>query len=282
MTVYQIINEVTLDRYVGSTMKKFKDRVLGHQSRLRCKNHHLKKMQELHDTYGMESFSFEAIEQYANKDVEFIRTREQFYIDTLKPNLNRSKSAFSTKGIKVSDEQKERVSKRLKEMYRTGEIKMPEGHFEKLSKLYRGQKTPTERIQKAARARQRDPLYVYDRYTLKFIGTFLSRYDLMKELNISNQQIDNAFRFSLGTTGLYIIKNKKEHPLKAFIDYNREIKPNSNKPKCVGVYDMEENILRAYKSLMECARHEKISRNTFLRKGANRVIVNDNIIKIIE
>jgi group I intron endonuclease len=61
--------------------------------------------------YGYENFSFEILE-YCN--ISILLSREQFYLDLLKPEYNVTKIASSILGIKRTDEFKRKISIALK------------------------------------------------------------------------------------------------------------------------------------------------------------------------
>jgi group I intron endonuclease len=74
---------------------------------LNNKNHHSILLQRAWNKYGKNSFVFEIIE---NCIPEVCLCREQFYIDTLKPEYNVCMTAGSPLGRKVSDETKRKIS----------------------------------------------------------------------------------------------------------------------------------------------------------------------------
>ena len=82
--IYKITNTITGDFYIGSS-KNVKRRWAAHKwpSRWKqCKNNPLyKDMKE----YGVDKFVFEVIEEV---EESFLKEREQYFIETLKPTYN--------------------------------------------------------------------------------------------------------------------------------------------------------------------------------------------------
>jgi group I intron endonuclease len=92
--VYSITNTTNSKCYIGST-KHFQRRKQYHLYNLRKGNHHSCVLQNAWNKYGEASFVFAVIEQMAS--VDDLSTREQYYLDTLKPEYNISLSAYRIK-----------------------------------------------------------------------------------------------------------------------------------------------------------------------------------------
>lgn len=78
------------DFYIGATCN-FKKRMSNHK--MRCKNekdesHNLKVYKYIRENGNMENFFMKKIETIKFDDIEELRKRERFYIDTFKPSLN--------------------------------------------------------------------------------------------------------------------------------------------------------------------------------------------------
>lgn len=82
--VYEIRNTVTGWRYIGSSVN-IDSRIRGHKWHLKHHDHFSSKIQNDWDGLGEDNFVFTVLEKCEPKD---ILTREQFYIDTLKPEYN--------------------------------------------------------------------------------------------------------------------------------------------------------------------------------------------------
>jgi len=102
--VYQIRNIVTGGRYVGSTIH-LKKRWAIHRWMLIYGRHDNKPLQRAHDEYGLDALLFEILEETAD-----LIMREQFYLDTLRPEYNRHPNAGSALGYKVSEEGRRNIS----------------------------------------------------------------------------------------------------------------------------------------------------------------------------
>ena len=107
--VYQIKNLIDNKIYVGSTGKSFTHRWSQHRKTLpKGKTHFARAYQK----YGPDNFEFSILEVCANK--EDCLPREQFYIDTLKPEYNINPKASSCLGRKASEEEREALRARMK------------------------------------------------------------------------------------------------------------------------------------------------------------------------
>lgn len=111
--IYKIVNLITKDIYVGSS-GNINNRKKRHFSQLNCNNHHCHYLQRAYNKYGKENFELVIIEEmkfpedYDNVLIgQHLISREQYYIDTLKPKYNSSREAGSTKGIILTKEQRE-------------------------------------------------------------------------------------------------------------------------------------------------------------------------------
>lgn len=108
--IYKIINLTNGKIYIGSAID-FRRRELEHYRGLRLNIHHSIALQRAYNKYGKENFVFEKIEYC---EIENLIEREQFYIDTLLPDYNTSKTAGSTLGVKKTEEQRAAQSLRQK------------------------------------------------------------------------------------------------------------------------------------------------------------------------
>lgn len=113
--VYKITNIEANKIYVGSAVY-FAQRKGEHLSKLRRQIHHNKYLQNAFNKYGEKAFVFEIIE-HCTKET-FVK-REQYFIDTLNPEYNFLKVAYSSIGFKHSEETKQLLSKKFKGMQRS-------------------------------------------------------------------------------------------------------------------------------------------------------------------
>jgi group I intron endonuclease len=104
--VYQIRNLITGDLYVGATANR-SVRWMGHRYQLRHNKHHCPRLLMAWNEYGESNFIFEWLEDTPR---ESLHSREQYYIDTLKPTYNRSPEELAEQarllhtGLKRSEE----------------------------------------------------------------------------------------------------------------------------------------------------------------------------------
>ncbi len=132
--IYKIENIVNNKIYIGSC-SNFNVRKGSHLCLLRQGKHHSVKLQRSFDKYGEINFIITLIEKC---EKENLISREQYYIDTLKPFYNICLVAGSTQGRVFTDLHKERLSKSLTGKIRTEEqkerqrqIKIGKAHTEK-------------------------------------------------------------------------------------------------------------------------------------------------------
>lgn len=116
--IYLFTNLVNGKRYVGSSSDIYK-RLHDHKSLLKNNKAHNSHFQSAWNKYGEESFIFGILE-YCDEKIRF--DREQYYIDTLKPEYNNSLNVEPNFGIPCSEETKKKISNTLKSKYASGEI----------------------------------------------------------------------------------------------------------------------------------------------------------------
>jgi group I intron endonuclease len=108
--IYKIQSQIHPDRfYIGSAIQ-VKSRWCLHLADLKKNKHHASKLQNHYNKYGIDDLVFIIIEPCLP---QFLQIREQFYLDTLRPFFNSSKSAFSNRGCKWSDEDRKKQSERM-------------------------------------------------------------------------------------------------------------------------------------------------------------------------
>lgn len=116
--IYCIYNVVNNKEYVGSS-KNLYDRIHLHFHKLRNNKHSSSHLQNAYNKYGGENFKFKLLE-FCNPEIRLIR--EQYFIDLLKPQYNKSLNVVGNLNSTVSEEQKVKISNTLKEKYKSGEI----------------------------------------------------------------------------------------------------------------------------------------------------------------
>lgn len=108
--VYRIRNILNGHLYIGSTAEDFAKRWRLHRNSLRKSAHHSFKLQLAWKKYGESAFVFEVVE-LASADT--CLDREQYYIDSLKPEYNVCPIAGSPRGRIVSDATREKRRLRM-------------------------------------------------------------------------------------------------------------------------------------------------------------------------
>lgn len=139
--IYQIMNKTNYCMYIGSAVD-FKKRWNEHKTSLRRNNHHCLYLQRAWNKDGENSFEFSEIEFVDRED---LISKEQYYLDLLKPEYNISKIAGSQLGIKRSLE----TIKKMSEV-RMGKKRKPfsDEHRLNISKSHAGKKFSDEHKRK--------------------------------------------------------------------------------------------------------------------------------------
>jgi group I intron endonuclease len=134
--IYLIRSKVNGKIYIGSAVNLF-GRRKSHLEQFKNNSHHNIYLQRHTDKYGIEDLVFGIIE-FCPK--EKLIEREQYWIDTLKPEFNICRVAGSALGVKWSEEQKQKIrgensplrgiplSKELREQRRLSAIKQWENN----------------------------------------------------------------------------------------------------------------------------------------------------------
>ena len=139
--IYQIINTITNDLYIGSSIN-LKYRKNRHSKDLRKGNHHSIILQRAVNKYGITNFKFRIIELC---EKELLISKEQYYIDKLKPKYNIYKTAGSPLGNKKSEETKEKH----RQYAIDNNIKPPESTWkDKQKSIYKLDKNTLEVLEK--------------------------------------------------------------------------------------------------------------------------------------
>lgn len=105
--IYRITNTINGKIYIGSSVN-ITERWYRHKRLLRKDAHHNKHLQNAWNKYGESEFTFTIIE---NCEVDNLTVREQYFLNTLKPQYNICPTAGSSLGWKHSEETKRHLSK---------------------------------------------------------------------------------------------------------------------------------------------------------------------------
>jgi group I intron endonuclease len=104
--IYAIVNNVTLDMYVGSAVAVNR-RWNRHQHDLRKNVHACTHLQNAYRKYGANAFDWEIV-QFVHDKTDLI-SYEQFWIDFFRPAYNKRKIASSCLGLTRTPEAKEKM-----------------------------------------------------------------------------------------------------------------------------------------------------------------------------
>lgn len=113
--IYCIINIYNGKRYIGSS-KNIRKRLWGHRAELRHNKHDNQYLQNAWNKYGEDKFDFYVIEQCPEN---ILLEREQFYIDTIKPEYNLNPI---TTRPPMTEQSRRKLSETRKHKMSTGEI----------------------------------------------------------------------------------------------------------------------------------------------------------------
>lgn len=195
--IYKITSITTGRIYIGSAIN-YDRRKYMHLWFLKKNRHHSIFLQNNFNKYGIDDLIFEIIEL---TPIENLIDREQFYIDKLNPDFNISKKAYSTLGVKCSEEKKEKLRK-----IHTGRKATPEAIISnrlgqlkrlppseetrlKLSLINKGRVVSEESKIKNALNQKRKPVFCITNQT-----EYLSVRDCAKKLNIRKELISRVCR----------------------------------------------------------------------------------------
>lgn len=116
--IYSFLNLVNGKRYVGSSVNLY-GRLSEHLHNFKSGKAHNKHLQAAWDKYGEDNFIYNIIE-LCPKEVRF--EREQYYIDSLKPEYNLTLQVVANFGHSPSEESRQKISNTLKQRYANKEI----------------------------------------------------------------------------------------------------------------------------------------------------------------
>lgn len=106
--VYKISNIIDSRIYIGSS-KNIHERWKAHLKDLIKNNHHSKHLQRFVNKYSRNTLIFEIIE-LCKPDKSQLLVREQYHLDTLKPQFNNSPTARSCLGYKHTEEARQNMA----------------------------------------------------------------------------------------------------------------------------------------------------------------------------
>ena len=246
--IYIFTNLVNGKRYIGSS-KNLYNRLHEHKFNLMSNSAHNMHFQCAWNKYGEDSFIYGILE-YCSLEEQF--NREQFYIDLLVPEYNKSSHVIANTGISLSEETKEKISNTLKQKYASGEII-----------TYKQEHAWVK-------------CYIYNIRTLKHEASCNCKEDAFRLLHCKRRS--NDVLSSTIFLGRYIIS------LEEFIDTNSlQNYINSNVLKCISSFGKyliseSEGEIIYYRSITDCARDNFTSKST-LSKHTNATKENPYIMK---
>lgn len=173
--IYMLTNKIAKKIYIGQS-KDLSKRLKNYLNLSYLKSKASLTISRALLIYGYSNFSLTILEYC---EISELLTREQFYLDKLKPQYNILKIAENSKNSKHSEYTKARISKSLKGIYEKENLmKQGRKHFED-TKLKKN-------------AISGNPINIYEKYSskgFKFIGSFVSARRAGKFLGISGNTV---------------------------------------------------------------------------------------------
>lgn len=249
MNIYKIENIITKDCYIGSETND-NSRWRQHISRLRRNCHHSTYLQRAFNKYGEINFVFSLIEVGIG-DNKTLLEREQYYIDNGNSKYNMCRIAGNTKGVFKTQEQKDHLSNKSRELYYknnkssvfsmkgkrhsdTSKKKISLGNKNKIV----SEKTKSILSNKLAIYR----IFVYDIDTLDCVNIFTNIGEAAKHYDSTTRKIKDYLNTKFGVFKGFIIRYENDKP----------ISPTKNNRLTPIIWtDKNGNYLGEFKSLVE-------------------------------
>lgn len=229
--IYKITNTVNGKFYIGST-NAFHKRKWEHFDKLKKGKHPNKHLNRSVIKYGVENFKFEILENIL--DFSNLLIREEYYINSLRPEYNKRFVPYSNKGIifgELTEEHKLKISKANTGKIRSQEVKnkiseyskknlnpdfiysqknrkKPEKEKLQISNTMKG-KDVSEQCRKACILAKSKPILQYD-LEGNFIREFDSSAEAGRVLNIQYKDIHACCKKGTGKSHGFIFRFKKE------------------------------------------------------------------------
>lgn len=229
--IYMFFNMISGKRYIGSSVDIY-NRIHEHVHNLNNNKSHNAHFQNSWNKYGEEVFMFCVLE-FCDSEIRF--DREQYYIDTLKPEYNLTLNVIANFGHIPTKETKEKISNTLKDKYASGEITTY-----KQEHLW-------------------ETVYIYNVNTFCLEATCKCKADALRLINYKSTHFDEKRIYC----GKYCLTTRQFLNKKEVVNYISEnlLRANSTKGIYIITEDSKGNI-QYYSSLSECAKGSQSSRST--------------------
>lgn len=270
--IYTITNKFNNKIYIGQSIN-CNLRLRQHYNKLATNKHHNLYLQNAWNKYGEDNFKFEILEEC---DEKFLISQEHYWCNILKTHdkkygYNEKLTHPFTQNTKLSNATKDKIAKKATGRIISSEIK------NKISKSLKGRKFSKEHIEKL-KEKQKD-------YCKKILKCNICGKEV-NSLNYKKYHGKNCGKkivISQETRNKLSIKSKnrvvkletKEKMKK--IMTGKKKKPEAIEKQCIKVnkLDIDNNLLKKYKSIKEVLKDNDIKYSTF-RKYCNKKLLYNN------
>lgn len=227
--IYCLINTLNSKRYIGSSVNIFA-RIQKHRSLLRGNKAQNRKLQYQWNKYGESNFNYYVLEFCSEIELE---KREQFYIDSLNPELNITKTV--ERNI-LSKESRKRQSETRKRLFKEGSLRVA---FER-------------------------PIHQYGLDGI-YIASYVNIKTACIENNIAQSTVHRFLNGEYKKGGNYLWSYKKVKSMPKYEKYNYSVQKIGKRIKCI---DIKTKKIKTFKSITECYTYFNCS-VYYVRKSLN-------------
>ena len=230
--IYSIMNIANGKIYIGSS-KDIYNRLHEHLHLLNANSAHNKHLQNAWNKYGQECFIYNVLE-LCSENSRF--EKEQYYMDFMNPEYNKTSQVIANFGQTTSEEVREKISKTLKEKYKSGELRTYKQEHAWI------------------------PIYIYNIHTLKLVAECKCRADALRLL-YNNAEV-NYREWSL-VRNTYTMSETKLHTEEELLNaVNKNIKKYKTGGYLIGEFDGNTFY---YRTTTECFEHLGVSKSMIMK-----------------
>lgn len=217
--VYKILNVITGNFYIGSTMN-YNNRVWQHRSSMRAHVHKNPNIQNEFMNFGERAFVFGVIEDNISDKINLM-DKEQYYIDKLKPTYNVHINSRGPKGVKRNQKIKDKLAIAQKKENRKNIFWLDHSKRSEFISAKMSNALSFYRIS------------IYDKKTLSYIETIKGCFFVAKKYKLkSSHYVLSLINGRYGISGNYIFRKEGVSPKKK-LEYNYTIKTKDFQIKAI-------------------------------------------------